>query len=524
MRLNRARDIRGENGFTMFSVIVMMSVVAILCVGALEAAVGDIPIARGDQDRKSADDAARAGLDWYRFQMNRDPSYWTKCTAVPDVAPNTPAPVNQAWNGTGPDPRRWRNLPGSSAQYTVELVPATGQTQCSTASPNTTMLESNTLRIRATGKVNGKKRSLVGTFKRRSFLDYLYFSDYETLDPVTYARYGSGAQSWAQTACRRYYRDGRRYQYYYTGAGYIGCGEIQFTTGDDTLGPLHTNDELLTCGSPRFGRSGDRTEMSGPSPGWRSAGCGGAPNFVGPVTAPAGLLDLPPSNATLATFAAANYRFTGKTTIVFNGASMTVTNASIGTRTLPLPPPNGVIYVDSGACGVAYAYVQDYNNPTGCADLYVSGTYSVPLTLGSDSDIIVNGNLTHTGAGLMGLVANNFVRVYHPVQSRANGGLTCSNATGTMQDVTIDAAILSLQHSFLVDNYYCGAGLGRLTVNGAIAQRFRGPVGTSGSSSSGYLKSYNYDDRLRYSEPPNFIDPVQASWRTVRITEQAPAR
>jgi hypothetical protein len=73
-----------------------------------------------------------------------------------------------------------------------------------------------------------------------------------------------------------------------------------------------------------------------------------------------------------------------------------------------------------------------------------------------------------------------------------------------------------------VDNYYCGASLGTLTVNGAIAQNFRGPVGTSGGT--GYLKSYNFDDRLRYSNPPYFLKPVQAPWGLLRFSEQVPAQ
>ena len=36
-------------------------------------------------------------------------------------------------------------------------------------------------------------------------------------------------------------------------------------------------------------------------------------------------------------------------------------------------------------------------------------------------------------------------------------------------NVRIDAAIMSLLHSFIVDNYDCGE-LGTLTVNGAIVQ------------------------------------------------------
>ena len=81
----------------------------------------------------------------------------------------------------------------------------------------------------------------------------------------------------------------------------------------------------------------------------------------------------------------------------------------------------------------------------------------------------------------------------------------------------IYAAILAVNHSFIVDNYDCGAPLGTLTVYGAIGQLFRGPVGTIGNS--GYLKDYRYDDRLATTEPPYFLNPVSAAWYVQRQTE-----
>jgi hypothetical protein len=90
-----------------------------------------------------------------------------------------------------------------------------------------------------------------------------------------------------------------------------------------------------------------------------------------------------------------------------------------------------------------------------------------------------------------------------------------------MQNVTIEAAILALAHSFVVDNFRCGARLGTLNVTGAIAQRFRGAVATTGGT--GYTKNYVYDDRLKYRSPPYFLDPVQAAWKVNRSNEQVPA-
>ena len=178
-------------------------------------------------------------------------------------------------------------------------------------------------------------------------------------------------------------------------------------------------------------------------------------------------------------------------------------------------PGNGVIYVDNVSCTGGYDRTPDYTSePSGCGTVYVKGTYGADMTIAAANDIIVNGNLQRADDSLLlGLVANNFVRVYHPVSG-------CSNATGSLSNLTIHAAILALQHSFIVDNWSCGNQLGTLTVDGAIAQRFRGPVGTTGPT--GYIKNYVYNDRLRYREPPFFLDPVLSSWRISRQSERLP--
>ena len=85
----------------------------------------------------------------------------------------------------------------------------------------------------------------------------------------------------------------------------------------------------------------------------------------------------------------------------------------------------------------------------------------------------------------------------------------------------MQAAILSVDHSFTVDNWGCGAQEGDLHIKGAIAQNFRGTVGYTGST--GYYKDYVYDDILKLRSPPYFLDPLQAAWRVVRANEQVPA-
>ena len=64
----------------------------------------------------------------YLYHLSQDPDYWAKCTTA--AAPHA---INNPWNGSGSDPRTWTSLPGSSARYTIELLPANGAAACSTA-------------------------------------------------------------------------------------------------------------------------------------------------------------------------------------------------------------------------------------------------------------------------------------------------------------------------------------------------------------------------------------------------------
>ena len=173
---------RAEDGFTMGVVLIAAFIVTIVATVALGAATGDLNGNRNSLDQKQAYDAAQAGINDYAFHLNNDNSYWAKCDGVP---------IPNAVNQIGSTLKR-RAVPGSTtASYAIELVPATGQTSCKTNDPIGSMIEPNgpmggTFRIRSTGYAGNEKRSIVTTFKRTSFLDYVYFTQYETSDPVTY--------------------------------------------------------------------------------------------------------------------------------------------------------------------------------------------------------------------------------------------------------------------------------------------------------------------------------------------------
>jgi outer membrane protein assembly factor BamB len=507
---------RCQQGFTTVTLMGVLAVGGLLVAAGFATVDPDISLSREDQDYKQAYGAAEAGLQWYLNSLNKDNDYYVKCTAANLGTPQVPAlplingqpaPVSDAWNGVGADLRRWRNLPGESAQYAVELLPAPGYNAC-VPGEQYSMVDSNgNLRVRVSGRSRGETRTIVASLRRRNFIDFIYFTDFEALDPEA-----DSSTSTDFTDCARY-RNSR--------AGH-GCTEIRFVDDDEVLGPMHTNDNVLICGSPTFGRSEqDAVEINGPAP-WVRDCTGATADVEGTLIHPAGQLGMPPSNQGLRALAEDDYLFAGRTTIVLNGTQMQVTNALRGgTFTMPLPD-NGVIYVgnvDGGCTDPSFSYRQEYDSPETCGDVWVSGQYGRDLTIAADNDVVVNGSITRVTGNdglLLGLIANQFVRVYHPVSDNCS-----SNLTGSLPNLKIQAAILALTHSFLVDNWYCGTSLGNLTVEGAIAQRFRGPVGTTGGT--GYFKDYRYNDRLRYREPPFFLDPVQASWRISRQNEQVPA-
>ena len=220
-------------------------------------------------------------------------------------------------------------------------------------------------------------------------------------------------------------------------------------------------------------------------------------------------------------------------------------------------PSNGVIYVEN--CQAAYTANGKCNgsnaNPLSAAgetgvggptigDAIIQGSITTPTIVGSANNIVIDGNLCYTDAlssghcttsapaspstNILGLVALNYVEVNHPVDGNGNNVSSCSPSNSTssgavncdLSSPTIDAVILALNHSFLVNNYDTGNALGTITLNGTIDEDWRGPVGTSsgGSIHTGYAKNYQYDPRLIYLSPPYYLSPGTSQWGFASFT------
>ncbi len=546
----------------------VMMVTSLLMVAAFTAANGDIRLSHQDLTQKQAYYAALGGIQQYEYKLQANPSYWQTCEGP---------------KGTVPEE--------ANESYEVTLLPASSSTakSCETANPFSSMIESkgavaNTFRIKSTGTAGTNTRSVVATFKVSGFLDYVYYTNFETEDPKLYEAPAGCAETYYKTWNPKN----------------LDCAVIHFADGDVVNGPMHTNDSAYV-GETTFGRSGhepaDVVEINGgtytspgntPSPAPSSGSCPGEGTYnTASKCYTAGATLVPPqSDTSLLSYVESKNLFAGLTRLVLNGSANTIAvtyykyNGSAYTETKETInwPENGLIYVKSATSGpaCAYAYMSpksdslaEEENEKGCGNVYVSGTYSKSLTIGAENDLIINNNIYPSslagklgnappGTASLGLIASNNVRVYHPVGETytKSSGSKCKekeygkkhaikdvelsstkceytneilqfgseevnacnapDATGTLENPWIYAAILSTAHSFAVDNFACGEQLGNLHVYGAIAQNYRGIVGTGGGT--GYIKDYKYDERLATDEPPYFLAPLKSGWKIARET------
>ncbi len=523
-----------ERGVALITVLVALMVMIGLALTIVEYAATSRTVSRNDQNWNAALNAAEAGVDDYLFHLNENSNY------SEHSATNLPADGNRAFV-------QFVAVPGGSTRSTFTYTPDTSK-----------LTVDGTITLTATGRVGTSERTIQAVLRRRNFLDYLYFTDYETQDPASYT--GSPfTPAAALRNCAFHYYAGRN----------SSCNEIVFVTADTIRGPLHTNDAIKICGNPNF--LGTTSTSWNPASGkrWRDNCPTSNPTFAtSGDPSYQGALALPPSNSALksqTTAATGGCLYTGPTRIrLLASGQMTVNSPfSQNTRngcptngTGPLPR-NGVIYaqnVPSAATDANFTAGCPYSvsgrahplglpiagdiTPYGCrnGDVFIEGTLKGQLTVGADNNIDITWNLQYqdgtNGRDLLGLIANNYVEIWHPVNCTSGRLASCNldvnfpNETrrnARFTNPTVQAAMLSVLHGVRVQNWNIGAPLGALGIDGSIGQRYRGAVGTTsgGAVVTGYTKAYRYDRRLKYLAPPKFIDPVASAWN-IAIWKEVP--
>ena len=540
----------GQEGMALVMVLAGSAAALAMVFAMIMLTTGSIGAARHSEATVAAEAAAEAGIDDFLYRLNRNSDYWRYAWVDPASGSRQPLPegeINDALDAPG------KVVPGGGTdeRYTYTVTdPPTGANGG-----------------RLTLKIVGTSRRSTHTYKttigRNGFLDYMYFTDYETSDPDRYPSTGSAAQlsrSEAVTSCQQY-----KWRQVQQGATRdTRCQEIVFGSNDQINGPLHTNDTLKTSSSaagwPRF--IGPVSTENPIAPYFDRNGS--MPTFAEGIQA-RGHIGMPSSNSSLRAEADTNgCVFTGPTRIwlTANGKMRVLSPLTKATRPGCTPttssdmalPPDGVIYVQGVPSSTSDPnYGTDCNRGNfypnlnagapsgpnlmpagdvtqyGCrdGDVFIQGSLRGQLTVGAGNRIIVTDDLIYasavapsyssvppTSTDVLGLIPNNSVEIYHPVSAAGN------NLTGTNNDVKLNAAMLALQHSVTVQNYNTGAQLGNFTILGAMAQKFRGPVGTSGGGGrTGYSKDYTYDSRFKAISPPYFIDPLNAPWSVKNFAE-----
>jgi len=602
-----------DRGIALVTVIGLGMVLVLLSATIVSVAVSGMTKSASDADASAALSAAYAGIEDYQSKLQNNNAYplfgvkgssFSAASNFPKGTDDNPAFGYLPDDGDADrlDGDGWKAVtPDRAAEYRYEV-------------DNSQYYGTGVLRVRATGRVGEVTRSVVADLKQDGFINYLYFTDYELLDPdqgtTAEARSCVPTRDWEQAHDTD------------------NCTELYFDASSVFDGPVRTNDTMVVCNSKFKStvmtaytplRTGDRNyKVSGLS------GCG-APVNNQPVSVEK--LPMPATNQELlqetrsdlqdSTVPRPGCLYTGPTSItLLDNGKMTVrspwtkatqivgdpatggsTPAACGTvgrgtnqlgstagQTLDVPQ-NNVIFVQdvprtaanaattpdpndwkngeypwydtaksSSYCsgqlradsvkvtttgnGVGYPRIGETPPSTsstdpsyGCerADVFVEGTLKGNLTIGAENYVYVTDDLTYKNpdSDVLGLVGQQAVQIYNPVTTctqNRNGVWSGTYLETGRTNRFVSAAILSVGHTFTVQNYQCGAR-GNLQVTGSIAQKYRGAVGLGNASgtSSGYTKVYGYDKRLRYTAPPKFLNPVSTSYGVSRMTESKTA-
>jgi hypothetical protein len=235
-------------------------------------------------------------VDDYSYRLQQDSNYFNYSRT------NPPTPANPAFTG-------WQTIPGPANQGQFHYEPVWSASQ-------------GTVTLTSTGRVRGVQRTIQAVLRRSGFLEYLYLTDFESLDPES-GYYSNPATATAQ--CSKYWWQNRPDPPTWV--------RISFVTGDEINGPMHTNDTISVSGTPRFngkattGWSGKMncTPRTGYTFRWFGLNtCSDRPVFLSgdPTT---DSLTLPTTNTAIK---AETDRTLGKTGCLYTGPTRITLNAS----------------------------------------------------------------------------------------------------------------------------------------------------------------------------------------------------
>jgi hypothetical protein len=506
--------------------IIVLFIVMLLITVIFNDGISALPIARNSQNYQAALQAADSGVEDFINRLDNNTTYYATTSDL-----TNPALENgSSWT-------TWAAVPGTTVNEWYRYVINDSQTTRSGVVYLTVTGAAG--QNPATSGAQYSLRTIKVAINLNGFTSFLYYTNYEIVSP---------AISNLPTSCVLH-------AWEWNGSGYgppSSCSsEIIYFVGNATEsdglnGPVFSNDALHICGNPAFpygAISAYDQAVSASTPGVTSYGgegayigdsaCTNAPTWQGGVTNPTTLNPpdpVQPTGSTVRGFPTTNRGlasdttasndgggclYTGPITATFSGATMSVSIGSTPTLDSATAPSSGVQCTGTNIPlppnGLLYDETNSGCNQSSCqADPSVSGTVTGQVTVGSDENINVTGNLVDSSmngtTNIIGLSAANSI-ILSPVSG-----------------LTIDAAMVALGNSIYLNSWASQPILGTLQINGSMAQVYRGPVGTfnSGGIVSGYTKNYNYDQRLEYLQPPYFTAPTLPNWTKSSFTECGP--
>ncbi len=274
-------------------------------------------------------------------------------------------------------------------------------------------------------------------------------------------------------------------------------GTINFVTGDNFRGKVHANDYIYISGSPVFQQiltSAKTTWGAGPGSGVFSNGytLGVNPMVMSTVnfTNAASTQDCLKVLASLVV--------TGATTISMADTNFFISNAARGWTNYNWGASHAATMTNGEV------YVATSGTQTG--SLNIAGTLNGRLTIVTDGTINITNHIRYADNPQTNAASNDALGLI--TQSDIIVATNCpANLDIYAHMIATGAATGSTNDGmFTVANYDTRpqSSCSNLNVYGGIVEYYRGPVGTSGGSGTGYLKNYIFDTRFKNNPPPNY--------------------
>lgn len=512
-------------GFALAMTLVIIALVAIVTFTAINVSQLDSRASQADYTSTRALYAARAGLNW-------------ACTNIQ---------TNYGWTGAS-----GLTVGGVAGQETFNVT-VVNATWNGSVTNNT----NNRWRITSVGSFGGAQRTLIGFAQVEPFSIYAYFTDQERTSSGSMIRFAQGDILTGAVHTNGYFTFGGVTNFTdrvtshnnqnaangpvdsaynaasksYPTAGSEMSGSYQWSATNNSAQFYHYDNglNLNTAGPTAHG--GNDT-----SPFFSFQGGSAYVPLPGTSPTPHDPLSTIKNNASTSVMNSTGHTWTANSTttkykIVYDDDGSGSTTAANGGVTVQRTTDGGSNWSNVSESQAPPVYkVVFRDNPTPTATIYkkssgangttfvqqgspvatdtqpgvtlymdgmtlVSGTVKGRVTLGSQYDMHIVGNLVHSDSSrdVLGIVSG--------------GNIMVEQHTADGSDREIDAIMMTPRGSFQVRRYTQALGSGptpRLRITGGLIQDTRGAVGQSGSPIRGFLKDYKYDNKLRSTPPLNF--------------------